>query len=153
MENRYVRTYCTNCKNFTVHSYKNFLGELFCRTCDNEFNGYTIGEVEPHLIEEQRQRYNNYRLKNVGGLYGAFLSGVGVEAIMNLERRDIQESSAGQEFIDEENRRKRQEIREQKEQHRQLFLDNYSHLNRNDKCACGSGKKYKQCHLNEFKQY
>lgn len=148
-----TRTYCTECKDFTIHSTKTFLGELICRTCDNEFKGYTLQEVEPQLVLEQRERYKKQRQRNIGGIYGAFMRGVGIDFMMQMEEQEVKESSAGQEDVDAELRRQRQEIAEQKNQHHQLFLDNYSHLNRNDKCTCGSGKKYKQCHLNQFKQY
>ena len=44
-------------------------------------------------------------------------------------------------------------IREEVQKILDDYNNNYKHLNRNDKCTCGSGKKFKQCHLVHFKEY
>jgi|GEM_PF-5385429 len=52
--------------------------------------------------------------------------------------------------------RKKEQREKAKRKGQEILNDyntNYRHLNRNDKCTCGSDKKYKQCHLMYFKQY
>ena len=62
----------------------------------------------------------------------------------------IVESDAGQEainkIIEEERIKEKERINNLKEEYN-IF---YKHLSRNDKCACGSGKKYKNCCINKF---
>lgn len=144
------RTYCKSCKNFTIHS-----ADYICETCQTEFTSYFPSEVDKDLVEKQRQRYKQQRANQWGGIYNAFLSGVGLNYIENMAQRtqkEIIECDAGQVEIDN----KKKQIREQEKQRIQNIQDdyntNYKHLNRNDKCACGSGKKFKHCHLIEFKK-
>lgn len=146
------RTYCKTCKVFTIHNWSG--DSLLCNNCDTKESGYKLSEVDSGLILAQRERYNQQKMKEVSGLYGAFMAGVGIQALMDLGDvdRGIIECDAGQKQIDEDNRLKSTERRKQKEE----LLEEYStfnHLNRNDKCSCGSGKKYKKCHLEYFKKH
>lgn len=64
----------------------------------------------------------------------------------------IIECDAGQKYIDN----KRHEAYEKAKQERNEMINdynqNYSKLNRNDKCSCGSNKKFKVCCLPKFKE-
>jgi hypothetical protein len=142
------RTYCKTCKNFTVHS-----SNYICQVCETEFTPYKPSEVDSTLIEEQRKRYTKQRQGKLLGVYGRFLKGVGIQHLMDdFDKQEVIECDAGQEQIDnlrkqaiEDAKRKAQEILDD-------YKTNYKHLNRNDKCTCGSGKKYKQCHLLIFRE-
>ena len=145
------RTYCKSCEDFTVHSREFFKEDLICENCDTVESGYKISEVDPNLIKIQRERYKKSRQQKIGGLYGAFLKGVGLQAMMDLEEVRVIECGAGQ-HIDEqikqirlENQRKAQEIKDE-------FNQKYSKLGRNESCSCGSGKKFKKCHLPIFRE-
>jgi uncharacterized protein YchJ len=66
----------------------------------------------------------------------------------------IIEADAGQKEIDDENHRIYVENEKIRAEETRLFLEDqkkYAHLGRNDKCLCGSGKKYKKCCLTKFK--
>lgn len=145
------RTYCKTCDNFTIHS-----SEYICETCNTEFTSYFPSEVKEELILEQRERYRRQRTNKTSSLYQKFLLGTGIQGIMELEDKFSQtaiiECDAGQKEIDE----KKKQLIEQEKQRIQLIKEeyetNYKQLGRNDKCSCGSGKKFKRCHLIEFKK-
>ncbi len=83
------------------------------------------------------------------GLDALFTKYKGIEAIMSEPKQQIVECDAGQEEID----RKRKEAKRLLQEILDDYNTNYKHLNRNDKCTCGSNKKFKQCHLIHFRQY
>lgn len=149
------RTYCKDCNNFTIHSW-NIEKELECETCNTVYTPYNPSEVSRELIQQQRERYRQSEVKKVSGLYEAFMRGAGIDAIMNMEtfqKAEVVECDAGQKEID---KRKKQQKEEQRRAVQEILDDynaNYKELNRNDKCSCGSGKKFKQCHLQYFNKY
>lgn len=142
------RTYCKTCKDFTIHT-----EDLICQTCNTEFTSYSPSEVDNNLVEQQRERYQKQQAKDVLGLYGAFMQGNGIEAIMSEPKVKIIECSAGQKEIDNRRKEQREEVKRKAQEILDEYNINYKHLNRNDKCTCGSGKKYKQCHLLHFRKY
>lgn len=146
------RTYCKTCENFTIHSWAD-KENLICNICDTKETGYNIKDVNPDLILLQRERYNRQKMNQLKRVYGTFTKGLGIQALMDLDKisQDVIEDDAGQIQID--NFRRQRKLKEQQEK-QELYIDyvtNYKHLNRNDKCSCGSGKKYKHCHLNNFR--
>lgn len=145
------RTYCKSCKDFTIHSWET-KNDLSCNICGTVETGYKISEVDYELIKIQRERYKKSRQQKLGGIYGAFLSGVGLQAMMELEKVIVVECDAGQKEIDEQRKQQRLKYIEELNKVKQDFVDNYSHLGRNDKCSCGSGKKFKKCHLLIFRE-
>lgn len=144
------RTYCKSCEDFTIHNW--IEDTLECETCNTKDTGYNLNDVEPKLLERQRERYNEYHKGILGGIYGAFLGGLGLQAIMELDKTIVVEDDAGQKTID---RQKKQEWAIRQAKAKAIFDDfkeNYSNLGRNDKCSCGSGKKYKKCHIPIFRE-
>lgn len=145
------RTYCKTCNNFTIHS-----ADYICETCQTEFTSYFPSEVDKDLVEKQRQRYRQQKLDNFRDLTDVYLNPPNIlNQLFNPPQSigiKVIECDAGQVEIDN----KKKQIREQEKQRIQNIQDdyntNYKHLNRNDKCACGSGKKFKHCHLIEFKK-
>ena len=81
--------------------------------------------------------------------------GVGIEAIIDTSWKsaEIIECDAGQKEIDNRKKEQREEAKRIGQEILDDYNTNYKHLNRNDKCTCGSGKKFKQCHLIHFRQY
>lgn len=141
------RTYCKTCENFTIHN-----ADLICKTCNTEFTSYFPSEVDSNLVEQQRKRYTKQRQEEFLGLYGAFMKGNGIEAIMNEPKQKIIECDAGQKQIDDRRKEQREEAKRKAQEILDDYNTNYKHLNRNDKCTCGSGKKFKQCHLVYFRE-
>ncbi len=144
------RTYCKTCNNFTIHNLN-----YICEACGTEFTSYFPNEVDDNLIQQQRARYNAKKKIEFGGIYGAFMQGVGIESLMALDSisQEIVECDAGEIEIREKRRQKREEIQRKAQEILDDYNTNYKKLNRNDKCSCGSGKKFKQCHLVYFNQY
>ena len=144
------RTYCKTCKDFTIHT-----ADYVCETCNTEFTSYFPSEVDSNLIEQQRQRFNAQENRKMGGLYIAFAMGFGLEAMVNTNWKpaEIIECDAGQKEIDNRKKEQREEVKRKVQEIQNDYDTNYKHLNRNDKCTCGSGKKFKQCHLIEFRKY
>jgi|TARA_R110000782_G_scaffold264883_1_gene358288 uncharacterized protein YecA (UPF0149 family) len=148
------RTYCKSCQDFTVHSWKD-KENLLCDNCQTKESGYSLNDINPKLIERQKERYNDKKRREFGSIYGAFMMGVGMQTMMELEKTQFQliEDDAGQIRIDEKKKRIREQLKLKEQENYQDYLDNYKGLNRNDKCSCKSGKKYKQCCLPKFKNY
>lgn len=142
------RTYCKTCKDFTIHT-----ADYICETCNTEFTSYFPSEVDNNLIEQQRKRYNKQRQEEVLGLYGAFMQGRGIEAIVSEPKQKVIECDAGQKEINNRKKEQREEAKRKAQEILDNYNTNYKHLNRNDKCTCGSNKKYKQCHIIEFRKY
>lgn len=149
------RTYCKTCENFTIHN-----SEYICETCNTEFTSYFPNEVKKELVLEQRARYKKQKLDKFENIYNKFMLGSGLRYIVELQdkfnevfpKADIIECDAGQKAIDD----REKQLKEKEQQRIQLIKEeyetNYKHLGRNNKCGCGSGKKFKQCHLIEFKK-
>ena len=146
------RTYCKTCQAFTIHT-----ADYVCQTCNTEFTSYFPSEVDSNLVEQQIKRYNKQRQDEVLGLYGAFMQGNGIQALINtsneFERGKIIECDCGQKEIDNRKKEQKLEAKRLGEEILDEYNTNYKHLNRNDKCTCGSGKKFKQCHLIHFRKY
>jgi|GEM_PF-5561586 len=89
------RTYCKTCQDFTIHN-----ADLFCKTCNTEFTSYFPSEINSDLIEQQRERYNKQKQNDLLGVYGAFIKGFGIQALMvandEYEKGKIIECNAGQ---------------------------------------------------------
>ena len=141
------RTYCKSCEDFTVHSH-----DYICETCDTKFTPYYPSEVNQEKVNRQRERYKKWRMSQTGGLYNAFMMGVGLQAIMNLPQVGISECDAGQKEIDKQINKEREARKKAREEIKEEFELFYKTTQRNDSCPCGSGLKYKKCHLNYFRE-
>jgi len=145
------RTYCKTCNNFTIHT-----ADYICETCNTEFTSYFPNEVDSILVEQQRNRYSKQKSNDVLGLYGAFMQGNGIQALIDtsneFERGKVIECDAGQKEIDNRKKEQREQIKKKGQEILDDYNTNYKYLNRNDKCTCKSGKKFKQCHLLYFRE-
>lgn len=141
------RTYCKTCKDFTVHS-----KDYVCETCDTTFTPYFPHEVEQEKVRRQRERFRQWRMNSTNSLYNAFMMGVGLQAMMNSPQTNISECDAGQKEIDEQIKKEREARKKAKEEIREEYNLFYKTTQRNDSCPCGSGLKYKKCHLIYFRE-
>ena len=108
-----------------------------------------MSEVPEEKILEQQKRYRekqmNSYLKYLQPQKSIFEEMFSEEIGTTV----IHEDDAGWKEISEQRAQAREdarrEIREAKEEYDRL----YSHLGRNDLCSCGSGKKFKHCHIKQ----
>jgi hypothetical protein len=157
----YKRLWCKKCNDWELfeQQYPN-PSEWFCKECENAYEEILLSEIPEEKLEEQRKRY----IKGNRSPFDRFTE----EIFMSAEERNVRElvhmfsppgsdweteiieSDAGQRAIDQEKRKKREEeitkeIEEKEKVKQELFK--YKEIQRNDHCACGSGKKYKKCCL------
>lgn len=150
---KYLRTYCKFCNDFTIHLI-NKKEERYCSQCHQKYTNYKYSEVPNNKLKEQRKRYQQYIKQKNLEFYETYLT-LGLGSIFSDEENELIEDDAGQIIINKrlEKRRKqkiqkeKEELEKQKEQIKQ-----YSNINRNDICLCGSKKKYKNCCFKRIKE-
>jgi uncharacterized protein YecA (UPF0149 family) len=152
----YRRIWCKTCNEFELHETKKlFDKEWFCRECDTEYTSILLSDIPREKRVEQRERYTDSKNKAWTKMYGSLLNGSS-SSYMDLLgmfgshdfQENIQESDAGQRKLDEIHQMKVELAREKRRVQRQKDLElkkNFHKLGRNDKCLCGSEKKYKKC--------
>lgn len=147
------RTYCKTCKDFTLHKWVTNK-DLACEVCETIETGYKISEVDPNLIKAQRERYKQSKSRKFRNTYASFLNGYGIEAMLSSleDAPQIIECDAGEKEIEERRKQLRLKIIEDKRKLKEEFEESFKDLGRNDKCSCGSGKKFKHCHLLIFRE-
>jgi uncharacterized protein YecA (UPF0149 family) len=127
------------------------LSKTSCDTCGNEYVPYSLSEVPEEKILEQRERYRQMKKTEFIKMLSAYqdMSKSNILADMMREVSDrpvgytVKEDDAGQEAIDAAERADR----EAKRRGEIEFKEQYRGAQRNDKCRCGSGNKYKKCCL------
>lgn len=138
------RTYCKKCNDFKIHTW--LKEDLICDSCKTVFTSYSSAEIDQNIIEKQRGRYKEQQGKQVKRL----LTYIGGN--ISFAQSTVIECDAGQKEIDNKKKELNQQMRQQKQLLLEDYNTNYRHLNRNDKCSCGSSKKFKQCHLLIFRE-
>ena len=147
-----IRTYCKSCEEFKIHDQVQSLGEdlkLSCSTCNTIGTPYKWEDLDYDKIQDQRIRYKRSQTQAIGRTMNTFLS---FGMAMELDELRLVEDDAGQKDIDEQLKQDRLKAIEERRVEVEHFNETYKPLGRNDKCACGSGKKYKQCHLPIFQE-
>lgn len=155
----FVRFWCHTCNEFTLHDINNTC--TICSAINTEYDITTIPE-EKLLI--QRKMYSHWmrsrKLNNIKSILSVFGNSFAMPYAQDIfssdpKYSDIIETDAGQKAIDDEQQRIKDEMHAQEIKNREnlkLEYNKYKDLGRNDKCVCGSGKKYKNCHMNKFQQ-
>lgn len=151
------RTWCKQCSDWTIHHEIGKFGEehMVCDNCNTVFSSINTSEIPKEKVLEQRKRYterkrHNFNFNRLMGMAmsGSFGSGWG-------ENVEFTEEDAGQKAIDDEiaadRKRQEEEYKENRRMLTELYNNHYRKLGRNDKCACNSGLKYKQCCIERFK--
>jgi len=156
----YFRTWCKQCQDWELH-YRKIGGEennLICKECGCIYTSVSVSEIPREKVIEQRERYTAKEKSGFEKMFSGYLFQSRESQMMDMFREpgyntEISECDAGQKSIDD----KRKELREIDWAERKRVMEElrveklkYAHLGRNDKCACGSGKKYKNCHLQKF---
>lgn len=165
---KYKRIWCKKCNEFQLHREKLVEGqdhkEHACKTCGTIYSEIYLDEIPKEKVLVQRERYSAWVKTRNQKFYQSFLMGglgvnsFGLNPLTDSFREDwdeleIIESDAGQRKIDEveeEEKRKQRELRVIEKQKQRELVKQYSHLNRNDVCSCGSGLKYKKCCLTKI---
>lgn len=152
------RTWCKSCQDFSL--FTTTMGSTedgkfsttVCDTCESAQMSYALAEVPEEKLIEQRARYNEQRRRqfmNMLNTYSKELSRNNILADMlrepghDLSEPDVKEDDAGQEAIDAAIKAKREADRLAEIE----FKGRYHGAQRNDKCRCDSGLKYKKCCL------
>lgn len=147
------RIWCKTCNEFELHSRKELFGgdkfPLICETCNTEYSEIKLKDIPDEKLKEQRERYKITRRNNMNDVFGSYLS-IGLLQAFSQSGYEpkIIESDAGQNQIDEYKRELDAEKRRQrkiKEAENEELKKKFHKLGRNEKCRCGSGKKYKKC--------
>ena len=164
------RLWCKSCNDFTLHDRifndelkheryglcsfpKNEEGEQkkFASLCEcgTQYTSVNKSEIPVDKLLEQRARYKEQRRLEFQKLYGSMLNGYGMSNPLETFFNDVKigvevvETDAGLEAEEAEKKR----IRDEKRAEFNLEVSAFKKLGRNDRCLCGSGKKYKQCCL------
>lgn len=150
----FYRTWCTTCQDWELFEFDWFhrdIGdnEKTCKTCGNPVDkNVDLGDIPKEKIAEQRLRYQNYRKRQFNKTMNIFTM-MGIDSngmFRDFPGTDIIENDAGQEAVDAEIRR----LKEEEKQKRKDEIARYHGLGRNESCRCGSGKKYKKCCLSRI---
>lgn len=156
---KYIRFWCTKCQEFTLH---NTEGDKACRDCGTVTTEYNISDVLHEKILEQRKRYKAYKAKEFENAFSYVMKPqLNIFQEMMLEdaglynpyEPEIIEDDAGQKKIDAKLKAERDAEWNKQQEEKRLLREEYkqfSKLGRNDKCACGSGKKYKVCCIAKY---
>jgi hypothetical protein len=157
------RTWCKTCQDFSIFTTtmgsteEGKLSTTACDTCESDEMSYTLTEVPEEKLIEQRARYNDQRRQQFMSMLNIYYKGLSKNNILadmlrepghDLSETDVKEDGAGQEAIDEA-------IKAEREADRLAdieFKEKYHGAQRNDKCRCESGLKYKKCCLSKVEK-
>lgn len=150
------RLWCASCNEYTEHHRNDFTDKNYvCRSCKTVFSDTPLCDIPEEKVLAQRKRYTESRIYgSISNQFLASITGHSGSAFTDPVGGNVKyiESDAGQKEIDEENTRletiqwlQRSKERSQREEE----LAKYKNLGRNEPCLCGSGKKYKHCHLKQ----
>lgn len=145
------RVWCKTCNDFTLH-YEPQFGEhgKKCLICKTEHMPTPISEIPKEKVIEQRKRYKEQKARRIRSLYTDFIMGYGAKTLFSENPQiEIIESDCGQKAIDEAEANERELKYQQKQALKLEIKQKFKGLGRNDKCACGSNIKYKNCCLDK----
>lgn len=118
------RTYCNNCKDFTLFDTK-----MKCKVCGKKYTTVSLKNVDPKLINQQEERVKKAEYIKVNNVL-CYVTTEDKNMIIEVEipKPDPTRVKAYNQ------------------------IKPYLELRRNDKCACGSELKYKNCCLMSVNQ-
>lgn len=146
-QSSFRRLWCVNCQEWELFdrdfSFNDVLPPLFCTKCKTPIDeNVKLGDIPKEKILEQRQRYKEKRKNSIRAAFGLFMS-LGLNSNSGLSERKIIENDAGLLAIEKE----RLKIEQEKRQELYAERAKYAKVQRNQICPCGSGKKFKHCHI------
>ena len=159
------RTWCKQCQEFELFSSHLTSDVLLdengkevkkitrtqCENCGSEYVPYSLSEVPDEKIEAQRRRYKRHKGEEFARLLNIYsretqanmLADMLREPGSELSEQRILEDDAGQIDLDDQLKAEREARRREEIE----FKERYRGVQRNEKCLCGSGLKYKKCCL------
>ena len=147
-QNLYHRLWCRSCQGWNLFSLSD---KLTCNACGTDHEITRLTDIPEEKLFEQRRRYRESQSK----LFSHMILGVMI-GYADGNTSKIIESDAGQEEIykkRELDRKERMENREIARKEKIALLDKFKGVGRNDKCACGSGIKFKKCCIGKIPIY
>lgn len=145
----YYRTWCSTCKEFTLH-HKPFQQEIQCKDCGDNSQTYNNSDIPNEKYKEQIQRWKNSENKQMSKMFSSILNPSSFYQMNWYDERHeviIKEDDLGYQKRRDELRAKENEERKVKQEEQAKLKALYKGLTRNDKCGCGSGLKFKNCCL------
>lgn len=144
----YNRLWCKHCSDWKLF-FKEFPNkDLKCSDCNVVHDKTLLSEIPEDKILEQRERFKekrSYNFRRTINMISSLQYGTPGYDFSD----DILESDAGLQSIEQYQKEKRDErLKEIKED-----INAHKDIGRNEKCKCGSNKKYKQCCLIRIKSY
>ena len=144
------REYCKTCGDYVLH--KDVEKEFVCCQCGNVHEYVELKNIPKEIKEAQRKRYQEREFEQLMNVYNMYANPNYIDLNCICE---IVEADAGYCRLKEINK-KRKNIRkkhfnERLNKHNEL-VEKTKMLGRNDKCICGSGKKFKKCCQNKIEQ-
>jgi uncharacterized protein YchJ len=159
------RTWCKQCQEFELFSSHLSSDVLLdengkeikritkteCETCGTEYVPYSLSEVPEEKIEAQRGRYKRHKKEEFMRILNVYAKETQTNMLADMLREPgselsdqrILEDDAGQIELDAQLKAER----EAKRMAEIEFKERYRGVQRNEKCLCGSGLKYKKCCL------
>jgi len=160
------RKWCKSCNEYEIHWYKwdseNGNSKYICEKCDTEFSDINLTEIPAEKLKEQRERYKQNEADYINNLFASRLFRPNATMFSRFfDSTDeigikIDEDDAGQIAIQTENRKianEKEKIEHENYQALAVEYQKFKRLNRNDKCGCGSNKKYKKCCLGKWANF
>jgi len=145
----YHRFWCKHCNDWTLFHRASFSDTTMnCNVCNYPQERVMSSDIPREKILEQRKRYKESETKSLfsSGLIGAFFNPRPDNLFSEkYPEPEIVEHDAGQKAIDKEGRERRMKEYEHEKKEQAELQAKFGNLRRNDKCGCGSGKKFKKC--------
>lgn len=166
-QNFLYRQWCTNCQLFTIHEkvdstetdhqkyqFCSFTDDKDYATiceCNKQYESVNIQDIPLEKLIEQQERYIS-STKNIvqEDIVAMTLASLGEQPEENQNVIIIETDAGYRQIKKQEFDREREKQLEAKRAFWQKYYTFYAKLGRNDKCGCGSGTKYKKCHLDEI---
>jgi transcription initiation factor TFIIIB Brf1 subunit/transcription initiation factor TFIIB len=137
------RKYCKTCGDYVL--YKEQEKDLICTKCGTVHEHVELRDIPKEIKEAQRKRYADREFQKLMDVYDIFTNPNHLSLDFMYE---VYEDDAGYCRLRKINE-KRKNIRKKHFNERlnkhQEFVEKTKTLGRNDKCICGSGKKFKKC--------
>lgn len=124
---------------------------LVCSSCGTNATNYNLNELPQEKVLEQRTRYKNNRGNILNYVYGGRRNTF--EEMFGELKTVTVEADAGLQEEEKQYRIKSEERHRKYMEEKDTLKGIYGYCRRNDICPCGSGKKFKKCHLSECERF
>lgn len=140
------RLWCKKCNDFTLHEELNDNSNC---SCGQVYSNVKISEINKEKLIEQRERFKNQELTEFNDLMSMMTNKLNPISMFSNDAFEVKtkiiESDAGL----KSERKRKIEIKEKLKEEAEIELSKFKGIQRNDKCICKSGLKYKKCCKNK----